>query len=235
MRPVIGIVPLYDETNGSYWMLPGYMQALERGLATPVMLPLTTDKEALLYFIRTCDGLLFPGGQDVDPALYGEAPLPACGAPCRERDAMEKILFDAALQLDKPVLGICRGIQLMNVLTGGTLYQDLPSQRPTGVEHHMTPPYDRAVHTVRIDRESPLYPIIGQEEYAVNSYHHQAIKELSPKFRAAAVSEDGLVEGIWMPGKRFIVAVQWHPECSFLVDPAAQRLFDAFVKAAKYQ
>ena len=234
MRPVIGIIPLYDKEKDSYWMLPGYMKALERSLAIPVMLPMTADKEELLYFIRTFDGLLFPGGPDVDPALYGEAPLSVCGEPCPARDEMEQALLDAAIQLDIPVLGICRGIQFMNAATGGTLYQDLPSQHPGKVEHHMEPPYDRTVHEVTIDRDSPLFPIVGQECYAVNSYHHQAIKDLSPKFKAAAVSEDGLIEAIWMPGKRFMLGVQWHPECSFLNDPAAQRIFDAFAKAAKY-
>lgn len=234
MRPVIGIIPLYDEEKQSYWMLPGYMQALEACLSIPVMLPLTQDKTELLYFIRECDGLLLPGGQDVEPALYGKARSEQCGPTCPARDTMEGILLDAAIRLDKPVLGICRGLQFLNTHTGGTLYQDLASEHPTGISHRMTPPYDRVAHQVTIERESPLYEIIGSKEYGVNSCHHQAIRDLSPILAPAATSEDGLIEAAWMPGKHFMLGVQWHPEFSYSSDPAAMRLFEAFVKAAKY-
>lgn len=233
MRPVIGIVPLYDKEKQSYWMLPDYMQALEESLSIPVMLPLTDDQTELLYCIRTCDGLLLPGGQDVDPALYGEERLPACGATCAARDRMEGLLLDAAIRLDKPLLGICRGLQFLNVHTGGTLYQDLPTQHP-GLGHQMERPYDRTVHQVKVARNSPLYEIVGSLDYGVNSRHHQAIRDLSPQLHAAAVSEDGLVEAAWMPGKHFILGVQWHPESLFRKDPASLRLFQALVKAAKY-
>lgn len=233
MRPVIGIVPLYDAEKDSYWMLPGYMQALEECLSIPVMLPLTEDKTELLYFIRTCDGLLLPGGQDVDPSLYGEERLPGCGPACAARDRMEGILLDAALRLDKPVLGICRGLQFLNAHTGGTLYQDLPAELP-GILHRMERPYNRPAHKVAIDRESPLYEIVGSKEYEVNSWHHQGVKDLSPVLCTAATAPDGLVEAAWMPGKHFILGVQWHPEFSYQQDPAAKRLFEAFVKAAKY-
>lgn len=233
MRPVIGIVPLYDEEKQSYWMLPGYMKALEACLSIPVMLPLTQDKTELLYFIRQCDGLLLPGGQDVEPSLYGEVRSDQCGPTCPARDAMEGLLLDAAIQLDKPVLGICRGLQFLNAHTGGTLYQDLPSEHP-GLSHRMTPPYDRVAHQVTVERESPLFEIVGDTGYGVNSCHHQAIKDLSPILSAAAISEDGLIEAAWMPGKHFILGVQWHPEFSYQSDPVSMRLFEAFVKASKY-
>ena len=233
MRPVIGIVPLYDEEKDSYWMLPGYMKALEECLSIPVMLPLTEDKTELLYFIRTCDGLLLPGGQDVDPASYGEERLPACGPICPAKDRMEGILLDAAVRLDKPVLGICRGLQFLNAHTGGTLYQDLPTEHP-GLCHRMERPYDRGAHPVTVERKSPLYEIVGSTEYSVNSCHHQGIRDLSPLLCAAATAPDGLVEAAWMPGKHFILGVQWHPEWLYQKDPTAMRLFEAFVKAAKY-
>ena len=233
MRPVIGIVPLYDAEKQSYWMLPGYMQALEECLSIPVMLPLTQDKTELLYFIRECDGLLLPGGQDVDPALYGEAPRPGYGELCPARDRMEALLLDAAFRLDKPVLGICRGLQFLNVHTGGTLYQDLPGEHP-GLDHRMERPYNRPAHRVTIAHDSPLYEIVGGSSYEVNSCHHQAVKELSPRLRAAAVSEDGLIEAAWMPDKHFILGVQWHPEFIYREDPKSLQLFAAFVKAAKY-
>lgn len=125
--PLIGILPLYDSEKESYWMLPGYMKAVEQAGGIPVMLPLTGEEQALAALARSLDGFLFTGGHDVDPALYGEEIAEACGELCRERDRMEAQLFRLALELDKPAFGICRGLQLFNVLLGGTLHQDLPS------------------------------------------------------------------------------------------------------------
>ena len=120
-KPLIGIVPLVDEARESYWMLPGYMQGVEQAGGVPVMLPLTDDAAALRQLADTCDGFLLTGGQDVSPALYGAAPTLQCGETCPARDAMEARLLDLALAADKPVLGICRGIQFLNVHLGGTL------------------------------------------------------------------------------------------------------------------
>jgi len=229
MKKVIGLIPLFDEEKDSYWMLPGYMKVLEKCGALPVMLPLTEDQEELEQCLSLCDGLLLTGGHDVNPALYGEEALPECGAPCHARDVMEGYLFDRALEADMPVLGICRGIQFMNVRLGGTLYQDLPTQRSTGVEHHMTPPYDRGVHSVTVAEHTLLADLIGAGEHRVNSYHHQAVKDLAPRAEAMAYSEDGLVEALCVTGKRFIVGVQWHPEFSYEKDDAAVKLVRGFV------
>lgn len=232
-RPLIGLVPLMDYQRASYWMLPGYMQGVEQAGGVPVMLPLTEDDLALAQLADTCDGFLLTGGQDVAPALYGAAQTALCGETSPQRDVMEQKLLALARLQDKPVLGICRGLQFLNTHTGGTLYQDLPSEHP-GLSHRMAPPYDRAVHQVTIERESPLFEIVGDTGYGVNSCHHQAIRDLSPILSAAAVSEDGLIEAAWMPGKHFILGVQWHPEFSYQSDPVSMRLFEAFVKAAKY-
>ena len=136
MKPMIAIVSLYDEKLESYWMLPGYAQGLEDAGAAPVILPLTTDEEALQRYADTFDGFLFPGGHDVDPALYGQTPDETCGTLCPQRDGMEAKFFPLALQTGKPMLGVCRGIQLFNVMLGGDLYQDIPTQCPSDVEHH---------------------------------------------------------------------------------------------------
>ena len=154
-QPLIGIVPLVDEARESYWMLPGYMQGVEQAGGVPVMLPLTDDAAALRQLADTCDGFLLTGGQDVSPALYGAAPTPQCGETCPARDAMEARLLDLALAADKPVLGICRGIQFLNVHLGGTLYQDLPAEHPSAANHHQTPPYDAPVHSVTLTAGSP--------------------------------------------------------------------------------
>ena len=141
-RPLIGLVPLMDYQRASYWMLPGYMQGIEEAGGVPVMLPLTADKAALARLADTCDGFLFTGGQDVTPSVYGAAQTALCGETSPERDAMETELLALARAKDKPVLGICRGIQFLNAALGGTLWQDLPVEYPSEVNHHQTGAYD---------------------------------------------------------------------------------------------
>ncbi len=230
-KPLIAVMPLYDSDKKSYWMLPGYMKGIEISDGIPIMLPLTTDMDTLDRISNEFDGFLFTGGQDVGPGLYGEETLPCCGEICKERDIMEKYLLERIIELDKPALGICRGIQIFNAALGGTLYQDLNKQHPSDTEHHMSAPYDRAVHSVRICSGTPLSKIINADIIGVNSYHHQAIKELSPQLKAMAISEDGLIEGVYMPDKTFILALQWHPEFSFRSDTNSLEIFRNFVKA----
>lgn len=178
-KPLIGVVPLYDSEKESFWMLPGYMKSIEAAGGIPVMLPMTADDGILEELVGTLDGFLLTGGQDVDPALYGAEKSPACGETCPARDAMEPKLLRRTLDADKPVFGICRGIQLLNVYLGGTLYQDLPAEHGSAVDHHMTPPYDRAVHEVTILADTPLAALLGKMRLGVNSYHHQAVKTLA--------------------------------------------------------
>ncbi|MGL5434769.1 MAG: gamma-glutamyl-gamma-aminobutyrate hydrolase family protein [Lachnospiraceae bacterium] len=230
-RPMIGLIPLYDEHKESYWMLPGYMTGLEAAGAVPVMLPLTADAEVIGQLAEQLDGFLLTGGDDVNPALYGEEPLPEGARSCPQRDAMESILVKLALQYDKPIFGICRGIQILNTMMGGTLYQDIPTQRPGGCSHQMTPPYDRAVHQVRIEAGTPLYELLGKETIAVNSYHHQAIKDLAPGLVTMAYSEDGLIEAVYAPEQSFVMAVQWHPEFSYRVNEDSRKLFAKFTES----
>lgn len=232
-RPVIGLVPLYDEAKESYWMLPGYMSGLEEAGAAPVMMPLTEDEAVLEKLVELFDGFLLTGGHDVDPALYGEMPSAKCGPFCARRDRMETLLLEKVLKADKPIFGICRGIQFLNAFLGGTLYQDLPSEHPGEVNHHMTPPYDQPAHEVFVEKSSWLYRLLGKETLEVNSYHHQAVRELAPGLEAAAYSGDGLVEAVSMPGRRFVAAVQWHPEFSYKVNEDSRKLFAAFADACR--
>lgn len=140
-------------------------------------------------------------------------------------------MIQGAESRDKPLLGICRGIQILNVTLGGTLYQDLPTEHP-GVEHDMEPPYDRAIHRVFVLEGTPLADIVDSGTIEVNSYHHQAIRDLAPSLQVSAVSEDGIVEAVWMPGKRFFQGVQWHPETLCRKEEKCRRLMEAFVLAA---
>ena len=194
-RPIIGVVPLVDPERESDWMLPGYLKGLEAVGALPVMLPLTQAAELLDEMTALCSGFLFPGGQDMDPALYGEAPIPACGERVQERDGMELALLERVLAADKPLLGICRGLQLLNVALGGSLYQDLPSQWGEAVCHRQAPPYDQPSHPVALT-EGPLRALLGREELAVNSCHQQGIRALAAPLRPMARAGDGLIEAV---------------------------------------
>ncbi len=235
MKPTIGVVPLWDDAKQSIWMLPGYMDAIRESGGIAVILPLHVAKEDLTQLCDMCDGFLFTGGHDVDPLIYSAVQSDRCGTVNHERDVMEREIFNYAIDRDRPLLGICRGIQIINALCGGTLYQDLPTEHavPNALNHQMVAPYDQPWHKVAIVNGTPLADIVQRDELAVNSYHHQAIKELAPMLSPMALSEDGLVEAIYMPSKRYIQAVQWHPEFDFRVNEISREIVRRFVAACE--
>lgn len=202
-----------------------YIESLARAGAGMRWVELS-DPEQAVQDALTCDGLLLPGGGDMDPKFYGQARIPACGEPNLLRDAAEPLLLRAFLAADKPVLGICRGIQVMNAVLGGDLYQDI-----NPFEHLPHNDHWAKVHTVTVRRGTLLSRILGQDTVLVNSQHHQAVDRVAPGFTLAALSEDGIVEAIEKPDARFCLGVQWHPEWLSDADPAMQGLFDAFVNA----
>ena len=235
-KPLIGVVPLVDYGRDSLWMLPGYFDAIVEAGGVPVMLPLTTDAAAAVRLLDAVDGLVVSGGQDVDPARYGEksdAAHALCGELCPERDAMEALLVPAALEADLPLLGICRGLQALNVILGGTLWQDLPKQAPSVVNHHGTAPYENPVHTVGVLPGTPLAACVGEGELPVNSFHHQALSDVDPGLEVMEEAADGVVEAVWRPASRFCWAVQWHPEFSHAVDEPSRKIFSALVGACR--
>lgn len=202
-----------------------YIESLARAGAGMRWVELS-DPEQAVQDALTCDGLLLPGGGDMDPKFYGQERIPACGEPNLLRDAAEPLLLRAFLAADKPVLGICRGIQVMNAVLGGDLYQDI---KP--FEHLPHNDHWAKVHTVTVRRGTLLSRILGQDTVLVNSQHHQAVDRVAPGFTLTALSEDGIVEAIEKPDARFCLGVQWHPEWLSDADPAMQSLFDAFVNA----
>ena len=202
-----------------------YMESLARAGAGMRWVELS-DPEQAVQDALTCDGLLLPGGGDMDPKFYGQERIPACGEPNLLRDAAEPLLLRAFLAADKPVLGICRGIQVMNAVLGGDLYQDIKPFEPLPHNGHWA-----KVHTVTVRRGTLLSRILGQDTVLVNSQHHQAVDRVAPGFTLAALSEDGIVEAIEKPDAGFCLGVQWHPEWLSDADPAMQGLFDAFVNA----
>ena len=204
-----------------------YLESLARAGAEVHWVELS-DPDAAVAEALTCDGLLLPGGGDMDPAFYGQERIPACGEPNLLRDAAEPKLLRAFLAADKPVLGICRGIQVMNAVLGGTLYLDI---KP--FEHVPHNDHWAKVHIVTVRRGTLLSRLLRQDTVLVNSQHHQAADRTAPGLEVAALSEDGIVEALEKPDARFCLGVQWHPEWLSDADPAQQGLFDAFVEACR--
>ena len=231
MKKMVGVMPLWDDEKESIWMLPAYIEGLNAAGMDSVIFPMTRDEDEVKRLIGFCDQILLTGGHDVNPSLYHEVPVNESVEWNETRDVMEEMVISYALAQDMPVLGICRGLQILNVALGGTLYQELPLQNTSDTEHHLTPPYDRAVHTVQILRDTPLYELLQKKQTGVNSIHHQAIRKLAPDLREMAVSEDGLVEAVYMPGRRFVWALQWHPEYGFRSHEDCLAIFQAFSRA----
>jgi putative glutamine amidotransferase len=229
-KPVIGVVPLIDYVKSSYWMLPGYFGGIIEASGLPVMLPLTSENAHIEQFTEMCSGFLFTGGQDVSPEIYSARKIGVCGECCPERDAMETLLLKYAMQLDKPILGICRGIQFINASLGGTLWQDIPSQFSDTVVHCQKPPYDVPSHEVYIDYGTPLHELFKTYELPVNSYHHQGIRLLSDELIPMAKAPDGLIEAVYSPKHKFLRAVQWHPEFSYTRDDNSLNIFKDFIR-----
>ena len=225
--PVIGVLPLWDAEKKSLWMLTEYMEAVQAAGGVPVVLPFYPEKEPVEQLVAMCDGFLFTGGQDVAPEVYGKTDETDGMITCPCRDSLEILVLKAALDAGKPIFGICRGLQFINAVLGGTLWQDLPSQRPGPILHRQGKPYDKPAHRVTLYGELEEY--LGKKTLAVNTLHHQAVLELAPGLEALAISEDGLVEAFGMTGRSSVWAVQWHPEYMFKVDPDSLRLFERFV------
>ncbi|MGE5602192.1 MAG: gamma-glutamyl-gamma-aminobutyrate hydrolase family protein [Nitrososphaerales archaeon] len=239
--PLIGI-PAASYIDQEYSATPTYRfnghypAALAASGGLPLIIPLNLPEDILRAIFEQLDGLCLAGGVDVDPAEYGESRHPDLGAVDAARDRTELLVARWALEENLPVLGICRGIQLLNVAAGGTLYQHIPAQLTEAKRHDfklIESGWARATHNVMIEPRCRLAAILNEHEIPTNSFHHQAVKEVAPGFRATAWADDGIVEAIEHPEKPFAVAVQWHPEGMFHSDTHARRIFEAFVAACK--
>jgi putative glutamine amidotransferase len=210
-----------------------YVRALTAAGCAPVLIPVLDDEERLRAIYDRLDGIVFPGGADVAPGEYGEEPIDNLNVVEAPRDRTELTLARWAFADDLPTLGICRGQQLLNVALGGTLYQDLRHQGVTTVEHSDADGRARnaLIHRVCLDPMSRLAQLIDETSIEVNSLHHQAVKHVAPALKATGTSDDGVIESLESEERRFLIAVQWHPE---EIDdlPWVQRLFAGFARAA---
>ena len=239
-KPLIGITCNTLPADGN--VMPGmirtfvnsdYISSVERAGGVPLLLPPVAGYESALAQLAAVDGLILTGGPDVDPRLYGEEPLAQLGTVNHERDRYELLVVIAAEELEKPTLGICRGLQILNVACGGSLHQEISLIEGCNLKHFQTSAQRSALwHTADVEPDSGLSRIVGAGRLPVNSYHHQAVKTLAPGFVITARSQDGIVEAIERPGNRFVVGVQWHPEVLAETNPSMLAQFQALVSHA---
>jgi putative glutamine amidotransferase len=242
-RPIIGIPTqtleeIPDELPRCWVMSQQYVRVLVAAGAIPWIIPLIQNDPATLRGIYDrVDGVFLPGGVDLHPSAYDERPNDQLGRTDPARDEIELNLTRWALEDEKPVLAVCRGIQVLNVAAGGTIHQDLATELPGAIKHDYFPrrgqyTRDLLVHDVEVTPDSQLGSLLGAPKVRVNSMHHQGIKQLAPGLRPNAYAPDGLIEGLESPNGHFLLGVQWHPEALVERDPRMQRLFTAFIEAA---
>lgn len=224
-RPVIGITT--DIKDGSFVIEDAYARAVAKAGGIPVLIPSLPESPGLLReTVSRIDGLLLPGSRDMDPRYYNEEPHPKLRPMSAERTETELIVLKESCERTIPVLGICGGMQLLNVFFGGSLYQDISSFLPDAVPHEKG-----AVHDILIENGTLLHRVSGSSEFDVKSYHHQAVKDIGAGLRVSATAPDGIVEGIEATKPVYIVGVQWHPEREH--SEFADRIFESFVEECR--
>ncbi|HEY7533512.1 MAG TPA: gamma-glutamyl-gamma-aminobutyrate hydrolase family protein [Nitrospiraceae bacterium] len=241
MKPIIGVTPDYNagdrkEWGGrepTYFLRGRYVRAIEELGGIPLILPLIADRAAKIRLLRDVNGLLLTGsGPDLPPALYGESQRYPFRIMSGRRSSFELDMIRLAQKSDVPVLGICGGMQAMNVACGGSLFQDISTQLPQSIQHRQSAPAVKLTHAIKIAPGSLLRRVMRTMTLRVNSSHHQSVKTVAPSLVASAVAPDGIVEAIESPDHGFFLGIQWHPEFLFDRHPLHRRLFEAFLRAA---
>jgi len=236
---IIGISGLVqkdnDWSNYNYSSIDEcYVNAVLKAGGVPVIIPVNENSEAIKEQIKLVDGLILTGGEDINPQMYNQEPRNSLGEIAPRRDAFDKMLLNEATSQKKPVLGICRGNQFINVSFNGTLYQDIPSEaKDNFVKHRQDSEWQEGSHKIDIVKGSWIATVLGKDEVLVNSYHHQAVKDLAPGFKITAYSKDGIVEGIEKENGSFCVGVQWHPEMMAGKSPLMLKIFQAFIEVCR--
>jgi putative glutamine amidotransferase len=233
MKPIIGVTTFLSESSKYSSVNKFYIDSVHAAGGLPVNIPIIADEQSYDEYIDLVDGILFTGGNDIAPYYYGENPVRELQSMSSIRDEYEFSLFHSAYGKSLPILGICRGIQLINVALEGSLYQDINSQCPGSLGHypaHTAP--DELYHSVQINKDTKLYDIFGEERIYTNSFHHQSVKQLGKNLVATAFSADGIVEAVESTEDRFLLGVQWHPEAMAKRHPRFLKLFREFVQAS---
>lgn len=224
-----------DAGGDRFYLRKQYSEAIAHAGGSPLLIPLIPDKVFADELTTHLDGIVLSGSNsDVDPNRYNQQPCLKIGSVLARRDQTDWLLLQGVFKKRKPLLAICFGIQILNVYLGGTLWQDIPSQVKDAVNHDQTSSGDSHSHSLRIKSGSLLDSLARSRKIKVNSYHHQAIRELSPKLISVASSSDGIVEAVELRTRRqFLLGVQWHPEIGWEAEDLSQRIFRCFVEAAK--
>lgn len=235
MKPLIGITASLEANTIK--LQRENSRAIEQAGGIPVIISYVDQQATVDELAGRLDGLLLSGGGDIDPFLFGEEPIPALGSITPDRDWLEGLLIQRFLDRGKPILGICRGCQILNVVAGGSMYQDIYSQKKEMalLQHAQQAPRDHVSHFITIAKGSLLSRILGEGPEKVNSFHHQAVDHMAPGFIVSARSSDGVVEAFESKNHPFVLGVQWHPEDLFLKYPTMAKLFSAFVFACRKQ
>jgi len=233
-RPLIGITACHVTTKEGYpavRILSAYVSAIIEAGGAPILIPPDLPEDGWRTLLSRLDGILFSGGADIGLDYFNGEPHPSVDVEA-DRDELELPLLRAAVEADKPMLGICRGLQVMNVALGGTLYTHIFDQLPNALQHDWHDhPRTTLAHPIRVEEGTRLADILGEPMLRVNSLHHQGIKDLAPGLKATAYAPDGLIEGLELPDHRFALSVQWHPEW-MTEHGEMKRLFRVFVKSA---
>lgn len=269
-KPVIGVLPQYSAENNRIMIVENFFNSVRAAGGIPVLLPLRNESAEVAEILERFDGFLYPGGPDISPFYFGEEAAPEYGNIVPERDKIELELLPEIIKTGRPVFGICRGIQVMNVALGGTLIQNIPTWQELPViqgeergnisagtteaeqrkrhrnealpciraklpriGHYQQAGNEVQTHLVKVERNTLLYDIVKKDTLKVNTFHHQACKELARSLVLNATSADGIIEAIAMEHHRFFLGVQWHPEHLFFVDEDMAKIWRAFIRAAE--
>ncbi|MGE7977153.1 gamma-glutamyl-gamma-aminobutyrate hydrolase family protein [Psychrobacillus sp. NPDC093200] len=232
MKPIIGITAEVKDDK-SYYLSSVYSDTVLQAGGVPLLIPLIPDKD-MNQLCQQIDGLIITGGEDIDPAYYGELPHPALKRITPQLDEMEFALVQKILELDKPYIGTCRGLHMLNVVMGGSLHQSIHDQREEySFLHRQNAIRTHRSHPVKLDKKSKVFQMFQEEEFKVNSFHHQGVNRVGEGLKVAATAPDGIVEAVESENHTFIYGFQWHPEEFALIgDEPSKKLFAKFIEAA---
>lgn len=237
MKPLIGLTCQFDylpkkRLNKINYT---YIDAVKRAGGIPIILPIVRDIDAIDSYLKVIQGLVLTGGEDAAPLLYGEEPIKEVDSICFERDNMELNIIKRAYVMNIPIFGICRGIQMINIAFGGSLYQDINRQISNSIGHYAGSSIEGGYHTIEIVKDSMMYEIFNKDRVQVNSQHHQSIKGLGDNLKVNALSLDGVIEGIESTNNRFVLGVQFHPEAMINLHGEFLDIFKYFISYCKIE